>query len=231
MVRCINSPQIVVGNVAHNNGGYLRFAQSRGLDPVELFLLQCSKKALHSCIVVATPSAAHALYRIMFEQGRTKYSAGVLAPPIRVQNHPSCPGAPTGQFKGFYAEFCVHSVLNLVSYNTSVITIQNRSKIYFPIFTGNLCDIRQPLFVRHLSCKILFDQIFRLFRLSIRFRDTIRFSFRSNHKSIFFANSSYRPLASGITYPLLQPEEYSLHTVVCILGVLRNTLFDLRQKM
>ena len=83
----VDPSQVIVMDVSVNHALYLIRRHFCRIHLVQLFLLQCSEKALHSRVVVTSARAAHALYRSVFFQAFAEHRACVLASPVAVQDH------------------------------------------------------------------------------------------------------------------------------------------------
>ena len=83
----VDPSQVVVLDVSVNHALYLIRRHFCRVHLVQLLLLQCSEKALHSRVVVTSARAAHALYRSVFFQAFAEHRACVLASPVAVQDH------------------------------------------------------------------------------------------------------------------------------------------------
>ena len=83
----VDPSQVVVLDVSVNHALYLIRRHFCRIHLVQLLLLQCSEKALHSRVVVTSARAAYALYRSVFFQAFAEHRACVLASPVAVQDH------------------------------------------------------------------------------------------------------------------------------------------------
>nr|WP_243134762.1 hypothetical protein [Acetobacterium wieringae] len=107
--------------------------------------------------------------------------AGKLRTAIGMKNHSFGTIISAGVLKRFNTKVCPHVVIHLEAPDTAVITIKNGCQIKFSIFTGDFRDISKPFLIRRFRCEILFDEVFRLLRFGIGFRDPIGFALHADH--------------------------------------------------
>ena len=118
-----------------------------GVHVIELPLFQGGKEALHPGVALTASGAAHTLDQLMADKGRAEGLAGKLAAPVGVDNGALCWDATASLFQGPDAQFRAH--------------------------TGDLGDICQELLIGFCRRKIPLDQLFRLLRLPVPFRQAV----------------------------------------------------------
>ena len=98
--------------------------------------------------------------------------------------------------------------------NATIEAVQYRLQIELSVGAGNLGDVHQTLLVRFCGCKIPLNQVFRLLRLPVRFRQAIGTALAMNGQVMLPAEAVDPPGAAGVVSMQSEPSDDSPDTVV-----------------
>lgn len=172
--------------------------QPGGVRVIELLLLQGGKEALHPGVVVAASGAAHALDQLVAGQGRAEGLAGKLAAPVGVEDGALRTAIPAGLLQGSDTQLRAHIVIHVEALDAAVKAVQHRRQVELAVGTGDLGDIRQKLLIGFFRRKIPLDQVFRLLRLPVRFRQAVGAVLTPDGQVVLPADAADPPGAAGI---------------------------------
>lgn len=169
-------PVVVDECVSENNAFDLLPCQFVRGDPVDLFLLQGRKKALHPRVVKAMSRPAEALGKSCPFERISECFAGILTSSVAVKD---CAAELFSilHFKLLYgsdAKLLLHIAVHCNGKDLTVVAIENRRQIQLAVITLDLGNVGKQLLKRLFRLKIPFDQVFAVLNLCCSFGRTAR---------------------------------------------------------
>lgn len=153
------NPVVVDEHVPEHLRFDLRHAQAIGGNPVDQFLLQRRKEALHPGVIVTVSHAAQALRQTLPGKLRAERLAGVLAAAIAVQD--GIPHRkPVGHgFDRVNTQLLLHVVPHTQREDLAAVAVHDRGDVQLAIPALHLSDVRQQLRKGSVRVEILLQQV------------------------------------------------------------------------
>ena len=218
--------------VPENNALHLIPSQLVCGDPVDLFLLQCRKKAFHSCVIKAMPCTAETLDKPCLSECGSECFAGVLTSSVTVKDR-SSDLLPVLQFKlchGSDAKLLLHIAIHCYGKDLSVVAIENCRYVQFSVTALYFGNVGKQLLKRFFCFKVPFDQIFSVLNLCC----SLCYASRSP-SSVYDPHFGHRTVYRSGAYVnsfLFKSHVHALDTVIVVVGrFIQNRLSFDRKKL